>query len=403
MVPDHVVKSVMTELLKYENDPKGKKLREALRKVESKKKSRAKSGCSDMEVSPPASEGIVVPGPDNSSPKCGTSSDMFTRHSISSDRSSVSPPSSSNYSDISSPSSAEASPLGVNMSTKQGSFTRAVPGQALVHIQQLDMAGPPNRVAPGAKPQPLARSSSEESLCEVSKPQPQSAPNTSYNGDHLSTQQQLTAEFAPPNRTAPPSNPIPYEKLRAAQPSQQPQLPQNMPKLVPHVPTMASSIAVSPISLPSDSGEDEGSEDSGEICQPVAIMGLKAAEAERKVHNNASNPQVPFAYNAHYQGQMMAHAGGYMGQMGHMGQSVPQQADMFPFPLTAEAPMYLSGYHALQHGCPQDNPMAAHSYNQDPYQPLMISSFQNPYYGYDHNMANQWQNLQDKQKNYAEL
>ena len=208
----------------------------------------------------------------------------------------------------------------------------------------LDMPGPPNAVVPGSSLTPHAMQELRDKIKQDSEP-----PKVEI----------------PPNKVAPPSEPIPSMPLEG--------VPLSQPLTV-HIPTSMLNTRTSPVSSHSNS---YGS-------PPSAIQGWQQSSkpaSDEYTQYSRDNP-------------MMMRAGTNMGPGGEFYPGQPQafESKVFPFPLVADSPVMLSSIpsynDSYQAGLKPGNHGAPGPYGRDPCHPLMISSFQNPYYNQE--ASNHW-------------
>ena len=389
MVPDNVKKAVVMELLRHEVDPKGKnkkgskpyQVTVAQRRAAAKQRSSTSPTSLPAVVSPTTATTTASPGcalanasasfSSNGSPQSdqnssrdshngvlnmsGNSSQGFNPMTPPSDCSSesgamhndTSPK--DNISDHSQDSiqqynvSTESiSPCSSikSITTTQG-VTSSTTNESPVYIPTshgLDMAGPPNAVA--------APSLTPRAMQELR--------------EKIKRENEPPKMDIPPNKVAPASEPIPAMPLEG--------VPLSEPLTV-HIPNSMLGDKTSPISTHSNSYSSP----------PSAVHGWQQSSrpaSDEYTQYSRDNP-------------LMMRAGTNVGSAAESfsGQFQGYDPKVLPFPLVADSPVMLSSMPAYsesyQSGLRSGSHGAPGPYGRDPYHPLMISSFQNPYYNQD--------------------
>ena len=205
----------------------------------------------------------------------------------------------------------------------------------------LDMPGPPNAVAPGSSLTPYAMQELRHKIKQDNEP-----PKLDI----------------PPNKVAPPSEPIsivPHDAVPLSQP------------LTVNIPNSMLNTKTSPISTHSNSYGSPSS----------AIQGWQQSSrpaSDEYTQYTRDNP-------------VMMRAGTTMGSSTDsiQGQIQGFEPKVLPFPMVADSPMMLSSIQAYNDSYQSGLKSGSHGvpgpYGREPYNPLMISSFQNPYYSQEAN------------------
>ncbi len=363
MVPDGIKNGVITELMRHETDTKGKKkTSKPYQAVVAQRKASAQPPIIGSDVvssstsfssngSPSSSrneskdsQNGVLNNSNNSSgfqpvtPPSDSSSDSGTAFQMSS-----SPHSTDQCNDSYQYSQDKRSPL-VSSPSEEDPIIRSsmdLTENTAFYIPTshgLDMPGPPNAVAPGCSLPP--------SIMEKLR-------------NKVKAETEPPRQEIPPNQVAPPSEPIPSSGVSVS-PTQ---------PLTVHIP----NAMLSPKSA------------AGNMFGPPPPM---AIPVNTMAWHQGTKPEMN--EYTQYSRDVPSNSGRPVMQNFGPGGDAINLERVFPFPLVAESPMMLSSIpsynDSYQSGLKPGPQGAPAPYGRDPYHPLMISSFNNPYYTQDPNM-----------------
>ena len=387
MVPDNVKKAVVMELLRHEVDPKGKnkkgskpyQVTVAQRRAAAKQRSPSNlstvvspttattttspecvlgnasasfsssgSPQSDQNNSRDSHNGVLNVSGNSSqgfnpmTPTSDCSSESGPMHNGTSPKDNISDRSQDSIQQYSVSTESISPCSSVRSVTTQGA-TCSTANENPVYIPTshgLDMAGPPNAVA--------APSLTPRAMQELR--------------EKIKRENEPPKMDIPPNKVAPASEPIPAMPLEG--------VPLSEPLTV-HIPNSMLSGKTSPISTHSNSYSSP----------PSAVHGWQQSSrptSDEYTQYSRDNP-------------LMMRAGPNLGTTteSFSGQFQGYDPKVLPFPLVADSPVMLSSMptysESYQSGLRSGSHGAPGPYGRDPYHPLMISSFQNPYYNQDGN------------------